>query len=155
MTKTSADYSQVKFRPGAGSSLEKELAARSEQAADIALSQVAKRDLERLYTLYRLSLPTFSESEAIVIVNALNGAKAVQPELAHRLYVDVQESLEESESYHVVDDVQHRALIARLRGLSRFECIAIYDAAERFWLGGYHKAAEEVSAKLREVGLVK
>lgn len=152
-------YSQVKFRPGADSTLEAELTARAEQSkeqsADVALSQVAKRDLERLYMLYQLSLPTFSENEAIIIVNALNGTKC-QPEMAHRLYVDVQEYLDESETYHVPtvsDDV--RMLLIRLKALSRFECMAIYDAAERFWIGGYHKKLQEVQQRLRDVGLIK
>ena len=148
-------YSQVKFRPGVGTALESALQSRADQTTDVAFSQVAKRDLERLYALYRLSLPKFSEEEAMIIVNALNGASHVTPEMTHRLYVDVQEYLEESEAYRVPSVSESaRTLLIRLKAFSRFECMAVYDAAERFWLGPYSYNAEETHQRLKDVGFI-
>lgn len=152
--KTPNDYPQVKFRTG--KDLEAELSSRSDEQSDSAYSRIAKRDLDRYYALLRLSLPRFSEEEALILVNALNGAK-YEPEMAHRLYVDVQEYLEESnEGYHsepVSNDV--RTLVLRVKAMSHLECMAIIDAAERFWQGAYHKKPEEVRQHLLETGLVK
>lgn len=149
MTKSPNDFAQVKFRPGFESALETALKDRAEQQLDSAYSQVARRDLGRYYTLLKRSLPTFSEPEALVIVGALKGSR-IDPEIIHRLYVDVDEELED----HPVEGINRGAFVARLRNLSRLECMAIADAAERFWLGEYHKSGDEVSQRLREVGLV-
>lgn len=150
--KTPNDYPQVKFRTG--KDLEAEFASRSDEQSDSVFSRIAKRDLERYYTLLPGSLPTFTEGEAIILVNALNGAKYPQPEQACRLYVDVQEYLEESEAYSqkpVNDDAP--ALVFRVKEMSPIECMAIIDAAERFWSGAYHQF--DIHERLKKVGLIK
>lgn len=154
MKKTPNDYPQVKFRTG--KDLEVQLASRSDEQTDREYSRVAKRDLDRYYSLLANAIPRFSEEEVLILVNVLNGAK-YEPQMAHRLYVDVLEYLEESnEDYHsqaVSDDV--RTLVLRVKAMSTIECMAIIDAAERFWQGTYHKEPEEVKRKLKEVGLIK
>lgn len=142
--KQSSDYSQVKFRPGNGSKLEQALTARAETEESTGL--VAKRDLERYYALIGLSLPVFSEQEALLLVNTLNASR-INAETIHRLYVDVDEYLEE----HPLEGFNRGAFVARLRNCSRLECMAIADAVERFWQGDYHKNEQESSQRLRDV----
>lgn len=148
--KTPNDYPQVKFRTG--KDLEAELASRSEEMTDSAYSRVAKRDLERYYAMMARDAPVFSEDEALVLVNALNGAK-YQPELVHRLYIDVQEYLEENEEYRLSGNVL--TLVLRLKEMKVLECMAVIDAVEKFWSGEYHKTPEETQQALRTVGLIK
>ena len=115
-----------------------DILSRTEKPADV--SQVAKRDLRRYYEGLRRALPTFSEVEATLIVNALNGKRHADPESMSLLWAEVHE-----------DDP---ILAERMRSLSYIECTAIIDAVERFWLGPYHQEGP-IGARLREVGLVK
>lgn len=144
--KTPADYPQIKFRPG--KDLEAELASRSDEQSDSAYSQTAKRDLGRYYTLLSRSLPSFSEKEALVLANVLNGARNA-PDGVHLLYAGVDIALEENP----VEGINRGAFVARLRNLHRFECMAIADAVERAWSGSYH--IDNLSERLRQVGLAK
>lgn len=146
MAKSPNDYPQIKFRPGAGSNLETALTERVDVQSDGAYSQVAKRDLERYYALLAKSLPQFSEDEALVLAQTLNGAMN-RPETIHLLYAEV------SSNPDVVDEELDAEFIARLKSLDRFSCMAIADAVERFWSGAYFQL--EVRERLKKAGLVK
>lgn len=128
--------------------LEEEIAARSEPQTERRYAQIARRDLGRLYALYAQSLPTFSLPEARVLFAAQSGT-AGHVETAHLLWAEVDAYLEE----HPQEGVNRTALVERLRGLSRFECMAVIDAVERVWVGPYH--VQDVTARLRAVGLVR
>lgn len=134
-------YTQIQFRPGVESDLSCALSKRAEQTTDIALSQVARRDLERYYATLTHSLPDFSESEVIILLNVLNGVRVSNPQ---RLYVEVQENYPE-----------HKEFVERLRNFSYAQCLATIDAVERYWCGEYHKSPEEMRVRLREVGLIR
>lgn len=146
--KTPNDYPQVKFRTG--KDLEAELASRSDETTDSAYSRIAKRDLERYYAMMALDLPTFSKPEARLLVSVLNGSR-IHAETVHRIYLDVDEMLEE----HPIEGINRGAFVARLRNLSRGECMAIADAVERFWNGAYHKSETDTWKRLEAVGLIK
>jgi hypothetical protein len=128
--------------------LEEEIAARSEPQTERRYAQIARRDLGRLYALYAQSLPTFSLPEAQAIFAAQSGT-AGRVETAHLLWAEVDAYLAE----HPQAEVRRARLVERLRGLSRFECMAVIDAIERAWVGPYR--VEDVAGRLRAVGLVR
>jgi hypothetical protein len=110
------------------------------------------RDLERYYALLPRVLPTFSEAEAYLIVDALNGSLC-QSELIHVHWVTIEDAilLDHLDQKWNIDGKQ---FLARLHQFSPFELIAIRDAAERFWhivSSKDHPPSDEV---LRQVGLV-
>lgn len=117
------------------------------QEAGATASSIVKKGFEQFCVLLERSLPTFSEKEALFLCQALNGSK-INPELVHRLWLDVQEEAEEHERL----DIDVQALVARLKALTAFECLAVADAVERFWCGPFH--VEDPILKLQEVGLV-
>lgn len=128
---------QIQFR--AIGNLEHALNERKEVGCPT--SEIARRDLERYYYLLRASLPTFTVEDAFTLVNALNGHLS-QPETAHLLWAEVEDS-----------ELGNEQLVARLRTLSRFECMAIIDAVERAWNSEtYH--IDNMEERVRKVGLV-
>ena len=144
--KTPNDYPQVKFRPGTGSNLESALIERVELQSDSTFSQVAKRDLERYYAGLPSALPSFSEREAIWLVDAFNGSRNVNPD---RIYLEVLAFFEEDLT------PEQKKLVNFLRNLPTYASVAVLDAVERYWQGGYSKTPEQSQRRLREVGLVK
>lgn len=144
--KTPNDYPQVKFRPGTGSNLESALIERVESQSDSAFSQAAKRDLERYYAGLPSALPSFSEQEAVWLVDAFNGSHNVNPE---RVYLEILAFFEEDLT------PEQKKLVNFLRNLPIYASVAVLDAVERFWRGPYHKEESEVQRRLGEVGLVK
>lgn len=98
-------------------------------------SATIARDLSRLYDLYRHALREvpLTTGEACLICDVLNGtlmdassAAALWAEVADGVRLDRLD-----EKWGVDGD----ALIARLKGLDRLTCLALVDAAERFWAG--------------------
>lgn len=136
-TRTTRQGPPIQFRDV---EIERELAARGDNP-----NLVAKRDLERYYALLRQSLPTFSRSEASLIVDALNGT-LIEPHTARLLWAAIDDALYDglAEKW----GVDGLALVARLRRLTPFEALAVVDAAERYWRD--HEAADA----LERVGLV-
>lgn len=114
------------------------------------LSPTAQRDLARYYYHLRLALPTFTEAEASLICDVMNGT-LTEPHTASLLWANVADALEDgyAEKWKVDGDT----LALRLRALSPFEALAVADACERFWRGPYRK--EDMARALREAGLVK
>lgn len=124
-------------------------AALSERASPrLSPSEIAKRDLERYYALLRRSLPTFTEPEASLILDALNG----MPTEPHS--VALVTTIVDAIRLNALDQkwgVDGDTLSVRLVRLTPFELLAIADAVERFWNGDHSNRA----AGLRHVGLVK
>lgn len=114
------------------------------------ISQTAGRDLERYYALLARSLPTFTEPEASLLVDALNGL-ILEPHSGHLLWANIDDALRDglAEKW----GVDGPALVERLRKLPPFAQFAVWEAAERWWNGPYRE--EDRAASLRSVGLVK
>lgn len=118
--------------------LDEELAARGSQ------TEVIHRDLSRLYELYakclrevKLSLP-----EASLIVDVLNGA-TFDVRSAPLLYVEAEDSIK-LDGTAKKWEVDGQALVDKLKSLSLGHCLAIIDAAERFWEYNTTHADEEI-----------
>lgn len=98
-------------------------------------STVINRDLERLYTLYDRALRRLdlTVDEACLIVDALNGT-IHDVRSGVRFWIDVQDAIE-LEGLAEKWNVDGKALIEKLTALDELSCMAIVDAAERFWYG--------------------
>ena len=96
-------------------------------------SYIINRDLGRLYALYRRALKEveLTDEELRLIVDVLNGS-AMDARSAGMLWA----SIEDACNLDGVDskwEVDGKALVKKLEGLSPLQCLAIVDAAERFW----------------------
>lgn len=105
-----------------------ELRARGESR-----SGTIRRDLERLYALYKYALREveLSASEAALICDALNGA-LVDASSASMLWAEVEDAIRASDLAEKWN-VDGPALVEKLRSLDRTACLALADSAERFW----------------------
>ena len=146
----------ISFRPG---EIKDDLVLRTDDGADDAtgklLSETARRDLERYYSLLRVSLPQFSTGEALLICDAMNGT-ITEPHTASLVWAVVADALEDglAEKWHVDGE----ALVKRLRSLTPFEQLAVADACERFWRlvsSGLSDAGAPNRALVRAVGLAR
>lgn len=138
---------QVNFRAGG---LLPALEARTDTGSSIA--RTASRDLDRYYTLLAREVPTFTEGEGSLIVDALNGT-LTEPHTASLLWANIADALEDglAEKWHV----DGAALVERLRKLTPFQSLAVADAAERFWISATLDGAMTHAERLRKVGLVR
>lgn len=93
------------------------------------------RDLGRLYTLYDRALRRLdlTVDEACLIVDALN-VTIHDVRSGVRFWIDVQDAIE-LEGLAEKWNVDGKALIEKLTALDELSCMAIVDAAERFWYG--------------------
>jgi hypothetical protein len=95
-------------------------------------SAVIRRDLERLYTLYQRSLPRdLTEAEACLICDVMNGT-LMDANTAHMLYAEVEDGIA-LEGLAEKWEIDGPALVEKLKALSDIQCLAVIDAAERFW----------------------
>jgi len=140
----------IKFR--AKETLNKELECRVMPEEELSPSLVAQRDLERYYALLPRVLPSFTEAEAYLIVESLNGS-LWPSDLIHLHWTTIEDAilLDHLDQKWNVDGKQ---FLARLHQLSPFELIAIRDAAERFWHIVSRQDAPPFDEVLRQVGLV-
>lgn len=143
------DYgtAQIGFRAG---DLEPQLQARAGQGGSLGLT--ARRDLERYYALLARELPTFTESEAMLLCDVMNGT-LTEPHTASLLWANVSDALEDgyAEKWHV----DGLALVARLRHLSPIQAMAVCDACERFWHLVASGDARSNAERVRVVGLTR
>ena len=113
---------------------------------------VAQRDLERYYLMLKFALPTFSMAEAMLIVDAMNGI-ILEPMTIQLLWANVADAIELDgldQKWHV----DGKSLIQRLRGLSRVEHMALFDAIERAWNSATYRI-DSMEERVRKVGLVR
>jgi hypothetical protein len=96
-------------------------------------SIVINRDLERLYTMYRRAIREvpLTLAEARLIVDALNGS-LFDANTAPMLWASIEDAIK-LDGLAEKWGVDGPALVEKLRGLSAFHCMALVDAAERFW----------------------
>lgn len=102
-------------------------------------SQAAKRDIERYRHLLEVSLPTFSEDEAIALWDALNGCSTNDVETLGVLQQGIATELD-------------RKLAQRIKALSFIEWLAVVDACDRVGANGYQ--IENLTKELKRVGLI-
>lgn len=97
------------------------------------MSAIIRRDLERLYTLYERSLTQMdlTVDECCLIVDVLNGTIS-DANTAHLLWAQVEDGcvLDKVDAKWNVDG---KKLIEKLKNYNEIQCLAIIDAAERFW----------------------
>jgi hypothetical protein len=108
--------------------LETELEARGDNR-----NHIIHRDLERLYTLYRLALREVKLTlpEAWFIVDMLNGT-IMDANTAGLLWA----SAEDACSMDGLDKkwkIDGKVFVEKLKALSHVQALALVDAAERFW----------------------
>lgn len=120
--------------------LKKEITSRGEQ------SYVIRRDLERLYALYRRSLARISltKNEALLIADALNGALFDNTTVFY-FWASIEDAIK-LEGLDKKWQVDGKKLVDKLRSLSDAETLALVDAVERFWQAstrGENKSLEE------------
>lgn len=109
-------------------SIENEVAQRGDNR-----SQVINRDLERLYTLYRRTIreTPLALKEACLLVDALNGS-LMDANTAHLLWASIEDACK-LDGLAGKWEVDGLALVEKLMDMSAFQCMALIDAAERFW----------------------
>lgn len=115
------------------------------------LTEVARRDLERYYTLAadELRRLTLSEDEALLLCAACRDT-AFAPQSLPLLWAIVTDAIR-LEGLDRAFGVDGDALLARLRALSPLQTAAVVDAIERFWL----TPSQDSGRLVREVGLVR
>lgn len=115
---------------------------------DMSFSSTVTRDLERLYTLYEMTLPTIdlSMNEAMLIADALNGVILDINLMPGVLYMEITDAVK-------IDNLDKKwgvntdALIEKIKGYSLLQVLTVVDAVERFWnavVSGANKNAEEI-----------
>jgi hypothetical protein len=112
---------------------------------------VAVRDLERYYKMMAAALKRIdlSRDEAALLADLFNGT-IWTAETANLLYAQVEDSI--PDGYPEKWSVDAAALVAKLRKLNGFQCLAIVDALERFWAITDDLNVDE---RLTAVGLIK
>jgi len=130
--------------------LEAELEARGDNR-----NHIIHRDLERLYTLYRLALREVKLTlpEAWFIVDMLNGT-IMDANTAGLLWA----SAEDACAMDGLDkkwQVDGKALVKKLKALSHVQALALTDAAERFWQANTGTADDEDIKKFFGVAIVE
>jgi len=130
--------------------LETELEARGDNR-----NHVIHRDLERLYTLYRLALREMKLTlpEAWFIVDMLNGS-LVDAYSAGLLWASAEDAcaLDGLDKKWQVDG---KAFVEKLKALSPVQALALVDAAERFWQANTGSMEDEDIRKLFGVAIVE
>jgi hypothetical protein len=120
--------------------------------ARYSVSQVARRDLDRYYTLLERSVQRFPRAEALLLADAMNGL-LLTPESAHLLWAEVADGIQ-GDGLDRTWDVDGPTLIARLRGLHPFAALATWDALERAWQL-VARGEQDMEAALAAVGLLE
>ncbi len=94
-------------------------------------------------------IPEFTEQEALLLCDALNGVRCTPGTLHGNIAGAMQ--LGAAERY----SVDGPAFLARIDALTEVQAQAVIDAVGLYWRGPYRKSGAEVYRSLYEVGLVK
>jgi hypothetical protein len=113
-------------------------------------SEIARRDLERYYDMLKRSLPRFSQGEAMLLCDVLNGVISMAYSVP-LLWAQVSDALQDG--YAEKWEIDGPALVEKLRKLTPFECMAVVDAVERVWNSPTYYI-DNMEERLRKVGLV-
>lgn len=118
--------------------LEKELLARGEFAT---WPDIATRDLNRLYALYRAALAdaALTVEEAILICEVLNESE-LDYDCATNIGTVVAEVCMRTNRHRDWDIEDYQPLVEKLQSCSQLQCLAIIDAADQFWISSDYGA---------------
>ena len=118
--------------------LEKQLLARGESDT---WPEIAVRDLNRLYSLYQEALAdaALTVEEAILICEVLNETE-LDHNNAHGLGAAVADICKRTNRHKDWDIEDYQPLVEKLQACSQLQCVAIIDAAERFWISSDYGA---------------
>lgn len=118
--------------------LEKELLARGEFAT---WPDIATRDLNRLYGLYRAALAdaALTVEEAILICEVLNESE-LDYDGATNIGAAVAEVCMRTNRHREWDIEDYQPLVQKLQACSLLQCLAILDAADQFWISSDYGA---------------
>ncbi len=113
-------------------------------------SLVAKRDLERYYSLLERTLPTLglSKEEVCLVADSLNGT-LIEPHTLSLVWANVDDSIR-LDGLDEKWGVDGEALVGKLRAFTPLQATALVDAVERFWIG-----PNPMDEALIRVGLLK
>lgn len=118
-------------------------------------NHVIHRDLERLYTLYRLALREVKLTlpECWFLVDMLNGS-LMDANTAGLLWADAEDAcaLDGLDKKWQVDG---KAFVEKLKKLSDAQALALVDATERFWQANTGSMEDEDIRKLFGVAIVE
>lgn len=119
----------VSFYPDAP--LRAEMEARRKGSAY--LGGVPRRDLERYYHAVAVELQAvhLTQGEACLIIDVMNGT-ITEPHTAQLLWAQVSDGIQ-MDRLDEKWEVDGPALVAKLRGLTYTQALAVADAAERWW----------------------
>lgn len=109
-------------------------------------SQTIARDLERLYSLYRrcLSQIKLTANEACLICDVLNGT-IMDANSASMLWAEVEDGCN-LDGLDEKWEIDGPALVEKLKSYNETQCLALVDAAERFWASDYESTTRETMA---------
>lgn len=142
--------SMVSFR--APDPLATEIASRT--PAGYSHHEMARRDLDRYYTILALSRAhlreTFDRAELCLILDANNGTLWESWSLA-LLWANVADGIAQDDLHEKWGVGDPDDLVRRLRALSPGHACALVDACERFW----QRAGEDTDVVLRDLGLLR
>jgi hypothetical protein len=104
-----------------------------------AVSTIIERDMNRLYDMYERALRQIplTIEEACLICDHLKGT-VNDPSSASILWASIEDGI----SLNGLDKkwgIDGQELVSKLRKLSEIQSMALIDAVERFWFGGYKK----------------
>ena len=122
----------IQFR--AVETMAQQLQGRTEVHEPGAVSETARRDLNRYYLLLATTLAgiNLSYEETMLIVDALNGYR-MTPELPQLLAHQVKDAIQ-MDGLDQKLGVDQSTLMWKLETLLPAECLAITDAVERWWV---------------------
>jgi hypothetical protein len=106
-------------------------------------NHIIHRDLERLYTLYRLALREMKLTlpECWFIADMLNGS-LMDANTAGLIWAEAEDAIA-LDGLDKKWQVDGKALVKKLKALSHVQALALVDAAERFWQANTGTADDE------------
>ena len=116
------------------------------------ISEAVHAILDRYFFMLTLSMPDFSEAEASLLVDALNGT-IFHKETVSLLWANIEDAIR-TDSLDQKWQIDGASLLARLRDLKPFEALAVVDAVEQFW-SGFYRQEGTMREKLLACGLLK
>ena len=107
----------------------------SREGVSSSRSYIINRDLRRLYIQYERALrkTDLKLNEALLIIDALNGTMTEEWWYRDTMYWEIEDAI----NLFKMDqkwNVDKESLLAKINSLSDFDCMAVADAAERYWV---------------------
>lgn len=108
--------------------LENNIKARGDE-----VSALIDRDLNRLYYLYSRSLQEINlENNELCLILDVQKGSLMDAQSAIHLWAKIEDGIQFS-GMGTKWEIDGPSLIAKIKGMSSIQCLAIVDSAERFW----------------------